>query len=375
MPEIMWTQALAGEQPDCILGKDRILLHYTAVGHEKSSVVCFDMRGRSVWSRPGWSVLLTLPCERFLLNTLDGMPIIVDGDGEVCHRWSGYGIERVRLHGSLLLMASRQQIYAVDLELSPMWQVNWPGSTSPPIDCFVDGLLFWIENGHVTGIGQNGRLETLWKLPDDLISEAMEQHEKATGNPALSGWYARFDDPLAKIKPFVMGDRPTFFYWRVSFDRDEGRFFLANGMGPHMIACLDRSGEPLWCKYLCFGCCGGLPFALGNGLYVASSGCGGILSWFDSDGNIIFQSEPQEGVGLATALFNEVTVLPNRKCLVGGGPGIVAFSPKGEQLWVFNHGYSVFHCNPGQELLAGCYWRRGEGSTPSQTFIEVSHGL
>lgn len=375
MPEIVWTQVLDGEQPDCLLGKDRILLHYTALGQEKSSTVCFNMLGRPMWSRPGWKVLLTLPCERFLLNTPNGMPIIVDGDGEVCRRWSGSGIERVERHGSLLLMASKQQVDAVDLELNPLWQIRWLGSASPSIDCFVDGFLFWIEHGHLRLIDQNGRPETLWRLPDDLINEAMEQHEKTTGNQALSGWYARLDDPSSQIKPFVKGDRPLFFYWRVSFDRDEGRFFLANGMAPHLIACLDRLGEPLWCKYLSCGCCGGLPFALGNGLYVASSGCGGILSWFDSNGNIRFQSEPQEGVGLATAFSNEVTVLPNGNCLVGGVPGILAFSPGGEQLWVLKQGYSAFHCDPTQELLVGCYWRKGEGSTPSKTFLEVSHGL
>jgi hypothetical protein len=376
MPEIVWSQAVEGEQPDCILGEDRILMHYTALGEEKDTeLVCFDVEGRKLWSRRGWRVLLSLSGDGFLLNTPEGRPVIVDGDGDIRGRWAGGGIERVTRHDNLLLLASKQQVDAADLDLSRLWQMNWTGSPLPPIDCLVDGFLFWVEDNRLKMVGRNGRPETICRLPEDLIREAMEQHEQTTGSPALSGWSVSLDDPAAEFKPFFMGDRPTFFYWWVSFDRVEGWFFLANSMAPHLIACLDHSGQPRWCKYLSFGCCGGLPYSLPNGLYVASSGCGGILSWFDSDGNILFQSEPHEGVGLATAYSNEVQVLPAGSCLAHGGPGIVAYTSTGEQRWLFKHSYSKFHCNPAKEILVGCYWRRGEDGLPSQTILEVAHGL
>ena len=97
--------------------------------------------------------------------------------------------------------------------------------------------------------------------------------------------------------------------------------------------CLDRDGRARWCAYLSPGCCGGLPFALPDGRYVASSGCGGVLSWLDADGNILLQSQPSEGVGLASAFSHEVRVLPDGRVLVGGGPGVVAFGPTSERGW------------------------------------------
>jgi hypothetical protein len=52
MPDIVWSQALEGEQPDCVLGQDRVLMHYKAPGEQNDTqVLCFDLQGRKLWSR------------------------------------------------------------------------------------------------------------------------------------------------------------------------------------------------------------------------------------------------------------------------------------------------------------------------------------
>src|SRR5579884_2488328 len=365
MPSIIWSRSLAGKRPDLLLGEDRILLHYTPAGARQGSteLVCYDLAGDERWTRPGWSVLLSLPGDRSLVNTSDGCPLVINGDGDILHRWKSGRVEWAGRHGDVLLLADKQQVWGADLDLRRLWEAGWPGQSGPGSHCFVGGTFYWVEGDSLRCCTPGERPDTTCRLPTDLIAAAMDEWERTTGNSALAGWYIR--PGMADFASFGVGDRPWSFYWRLSFD--EGRFFLANAMAPHLVLCLDRSGSPLWCKYLSFGCCGGVPSRLPNGLHVASSGCGGILSWLDGDGHILFRSEPHEGVGLATAYSNDVLVLPDGRCLVEGGPGVVAYGPTGERLWVFGQGYSRYRCDPAREVLVGCYWRNNEPYAPNLT--------
>ena len=236
------------------------------------------------------------------------------------------------------------------------------------MDCFVKGAFYWIEEGSLIMVNLDGESHTLVALPDELISSAMSEYEAATGCSALAGWYSR--PGQSGIVPFVMGDRPFGWYWRVSFDEQNDVFYLANATAPHLILCLDRAGRPRWCRYLSCGCCGGTPYALPSGLYVASSGCCGILSWLNREGNLL-QSYPHRGEGLATAYCHEVKVLPDGCCLVNGGPGIVAYSPTGERLWIFEQNYSGFHCDPARQFFVGCYSCIGEEGQTSRTVLQM----
>jgi hypothetical protein len=375
VPQVVWSRFLEGERPGLLLGEDRILLHYKAAGGKGAAIEsrCYDFEGRQLWSRPGWIGMLTLPRNGFLVNTSEGRLFVVNGGGEIMHRWPSAGVERAVLHGQMLLLADKQRVWAADLELRCLWQFTWPASSGPAIDCFAAGAFYWVGENALWHCTPDRRAEVLCELPSGLISSTMDAWEQGTGNSALSGWYIR--PGMSDFAPFQVGDRPDAFYWRVGFDEDGQQCFLANAMAPHLILCLDLSGHPLWCKYLSCGCCGGIPSRLPNGLYVASSGCGGILSWLDGDGNILFRSEPHEGVGLATAYSNEVQVLPDGRCLVEGGPGVVAYGPTGERLWVFGREYSRSCCDPAGQILVGCYWENNEAKAPNRTCLELAHGL
>src|SRR5262249_38693547 len=141
---------------------------------------------------------------------------------------------------------------------------------------------YWVEEDEVRRCTRGGPPELVCLLPSDLVTRAMDEWEQTTGEPALAGWYIR--EGMSDFAQFQAGDRPFAFYWRGSFGGEEEQFFLANAAAPHLILCLGRHGQPRWCKYVSFGCCGGVPSRLPSGLYVASSGCGGILSWLDGDG-------------------------------------------------------------------------------------------
>jgi hypothetical protein len=375
MPEILWFHADEGEQPDVLLGEGRILMHYTAVsgGHKGIELLCYDFEGRRLWRRPGLTCLLSLPGGRFVVNTPEGRPMAIDSDGQVMHRSGFGGIERAVRHGEMLLFAGKNEIYATDCCLRGLREIAWPGQSASAIDCFVDGAIYWVEGNCLRRCTLDGPPEDLCPLPRDLIAETMDEWERTMEISALVGWYSRTD--MSGSAAFKTGDRPFCFYWRVAFDAAGQQFFLANAVGPHLVLCLDRTGCPRWCTYLWCGCCGGVPVVLPNGLYVASSGCGGILSWLDREGKVLFQSVPHKGEGLATAYTSDVRVLPDSRCLADGGPGIVAYGPRGELEWIFPHSYSRFCCDPVKRIMVGCHWRTNDSRTKSVWCLECSEGL
>src|SRR5262249_21186770 len=95
MPHVVWSHTMEGERPDLLLGEDRILLHYTPASARQGSTElrCYDLAGSEHWTRPGWGVLLTLPKGRFLVNTADGRPLVINHDASISHRWKGDGVE------------------------------------------------------------------------------------------------------------------------------------------------------------------------------------------------------------------------------------------------------------------------------------------
>jgi hypothetical protein len=358
-----------------LLGEDRILIHYTAEtsGQDGVVMICHDFEGHRLWSRPEWTCLLSLPGNCFVVNTPEGRPIVIDGDGHVMHRSGFLGVDQAVRHGEMLLFAGKNEIHATDYCLRRPHGIDWPGQSRCSIDCFVDGAIYWVEGNCLRRCALDSEPEDLCPLPRELIAVTMDKWERTTGNSALAGWYAT--SGRSKVKAFNRGDRPIGFNWRLAFDEDGGQFFLANAMGPHVILCLDLSGQARWCTYLCCGCCGGLPSALSNGHFVTSSGCGGILSWLDNKGQVLFQSVPHEGKGLAAAYTSDVQVLPNGRCLADGGPGIVAYGPRGDLEWIIQRNYVRYCCDPARQVLVGCYWRTNETKTRSVTCLEFSGGL
>jgi hypothetical protein len=357
LPRLTWSRSIVGEQPGVLLGADRILLHLaTARGRGTTTdLICFDLDGCQLWSQPDRRGLLSLPAGRFLVSTPAGQPLIIDSSGATVRCWKTDGITAAARHHELLILADAQQVWAADLELNPLWRLAWPGK-SPVIDCFLEETFYWAEQNEVKYATRDGRSGTFAQLADGLIAGAMDRYEQMRGSSGI-----------------VVRDFP--FRWRfVSFDEGQRLFLLANFI-PHLVVCLDPWGRTRWCECLGPGCCGGSPHALPNGLYVASGGCNGILSWLDADGNVLFQTVPHEGVGLATAYSHELRILPGGRVLADGGPGLVAYSAGGNLLWKFGQDYSQFHCDPERHILVGWRWQSSEPNGPNMISLECIGGV
>jgi hypothetical protein len=321
----------------------------------RTELVCFDLNGDQLWSQPDRRGLLALPAGRFLISTPNGQPLLIHSNGATLRHWRTEGITGITRYGDLLIFADEQRVWGSDFDLNPLWRLRWPGK-SPTIDCFVADTFYWAESNEVKFCTRDGRSGTFAWLEEGLITGALDQYEQAMGGSALPA-------------------RDFGFHWRaLSFDEKRQFFFLANFLS-HLVFCLDGSGRSRWCECLGPGCCGGVPYGLPNGLYVASGGCNGVLSWLDGDGHVLLQSLPHEGVGLATAYTSELRILPDGRVLADGGPGLVAYSAAGNLLWKFGRSYSQFHCDPERHILVGCYWQNSEANNPSMTYLECVGGV
>jgi hypothetical protein len=356
MPQVAWSRSVEGCRPGLFLTAARALLHYAAPEQERPNrLACFDLDGKELWRREGLRGLLSLPGGRFLVNTPEGSPLVLDADGRVMHRWAGAGVAEVTDHAGLLVFADTPRAWGVGPDLTPLWELDWPGPGAPRIDCFAEGAFYWAEENELRFCHRAGRHGTFCEVPEFFVAAAAERFERSTERRA-----------------FPEGGFP--FRWRVRFDARRWVFLLANFI-PHLVLCIDALKRPRWCECLSEGCCGGLPYPLPAGGYVASSGCGGVLTWLAWDGEVLGQSEPHEGVGLATAYDNRVVVLPDGRALVHGGPGIVAYGPDGRRLWVFAADYYDLHCDPAGDFLVGCYWERDEAGGASRACLGLINGL
>jgi hypothetical protein len=201
-----------------------------------------------------------------------------------------------------------------------------------------------------------GRTETVCRIPVEMAHQTMNEWETRSGRPALHGvWRATLDpgadlatelvaavtDP-SRQTPSKMGERSRHFAWYLRYVEAAKALFLVNATHPHLLLLLERDGTAKWCTYLSPACCGGAPAVLGNGEFVVSSGCGGIVSWLDSSGRVLRHSEPHAGTGLATAYSSHIRVLGDSSCIVEGGPGVVSYAADGTLRWLWNQDCSCF---------------------------------
>ena len=364
VPGVLWTKSYEGRRPGILLGEDRVLFHYFTgpenVSHlgerviihhspkptDPCELVCFDLRGQELWGRSGCCGLTSLPDNRFVVSDHKGVPHIIDGDGRALASWEGQcEIERAVRHHNMFALQAGSTVWVTDLNLRPVNELNWPDKSTPAIDCFVDGAFRWVEGGKLWKRTVLGKPECFGSVPLDLVEQA------TPGN-------RRFD-----------------YQWQIAFDEDEGVFFLANNLHPHVLICLDHQGNANWCSYLSPLCCGGVGYRLPNGLYVTSSGCGGILSWLDTQGNIQFRSDPPPTPNLAYAFSNVVTVLSDGRSLIWGPGGIVAFDPAGDLLWKAKVHGSQYEVSEERGLLFGCGQAKGESEERTNAVLEAVDGL
>jgi len=194
--------------------------------------------------------------------------------------------------------------------------------------------------------------------------------ERETGIPALHGVVTAKLAPNADLASEIgavmtdpsrqtilgLGDRPLELLWSLSFVEATQTLFLSNFSFPHLIMCVGVEGDAKWCIYLSPGCCGGGPVSLATGVLVASSGCGGILTWIDPAGRVIHRTKPHEGEGLASAYGSRVRALSDGSCVVDEGPGVLSFAADGSPRWAWSEECSRFDYDEAFGLLVTAIW-------------------
>jgi hypothetical protein len=369
--EICWKRTFDGRNPSrvAIVGTLAACGYIDNQGQPATPgphrLVCLDLEGRERLSVGDFQLEVALHDERLVGLNGAGELRVVDLKGRKCDGVrdgmklvSCKDVTEVRRTHDGFLVKMKSHVLVTDPSLRVL--DRFPAASRAG-GLVVDGGVLYIDDGRVMRSDRKGRAELLCRIPLELVHVAMNSWENETAMPALQGvWTAKLDSRAD------LG-----FEWDLSADAELG-LFVVNYMPPHLIMHLRPNGNAKWCTYLSPSCCGGAPALLSNGELVVSSGCGGIVSWLDSDGRVLRRSKPHEGVGLATALSPRIRALADSSCIVGGVSGVTAYAADGTLRWIWKeHCYSAFDYDDAFGLLVTATWiRDGDKKSVSITCIK-----
>jgi hypothetical protein len=392
--ESCWERFFPGRNPHVVLfGENCVAVDYIDDRGQGGSsgpftAVCLDLNGNERWTVRNVRLECALLGGRFVGVTDSGEPCVLsakDGLVEDCgmlRPWITPGGEtRVWRQGEhVFIRHGTAQLFITTLQFRLIRRVESLSASHGAF--FVDGHIY-VESGSVM-LSDFDRPRLLCRVPVEMAEAAMNRWEEESRVPALAGtmtvgpvdlWELpeAMTDP-GRQRPLRKGERFGGYRWLLGVEPDAGVVFLANADMPHLVVCIGLDGQARWCVYLDGGCCGGLPHALRNGHYVVSSGCGGVLSWIDRDGNVVVQSKRQDGIGLANAYSNRLSVFSDSSCIVAGGQGIVAFDPDGRIRWTWKQRCSWLACDPGHDQLVATSWTTGHDNS-NVVSIACARGL
>lgn len=400
MPERVWRRELPGRNVGSVhVGGERIAFSYVDDQGKPGSpgpqmLVAFDFDGHEQWRVPRHRAELALESGGFLAvsDAGDLVELAADGRRRTDLRDGPStlsGVRSVSRRGERIVISTESE--AVLLNDGGVVVGRFPRPHRDNMDMtwstFTGEGFAWIEGDELMVSDAKGEVRRLASALDEAAEGAMRRFEEETGIPALGGML-RLEIPAEDMnqlveamkklpqggKGFKVGERFGRCLWTLDVDADERVIFLSNLHPPHVIICVDFDGNTRWSKYLNSACCGGTPVPLPNGLYVASSGCGGILSWINLDGHVLYRSEPHGGVGLAGAYSNRLRVLSDSRCLIDGGPGLVAYGPDSRDLWIWPEGCSSFDISESRDLIVTGSWASRDGE-PSKVAVQCLRGL
>lgn len=371
-----WDRSLVGRNPSRVLiAGSNIACSYIedqggggTPGPRK--LVCFDLEGNQRWTAGDFDLQAALVDGTLIGISEAGALRFVDGDGCEQTRVREVAIEgarRVTASGDRFVVTTNVEAIVVDAAFNDLVRIPVNEDRGGVV---VDDAVLYLDGDQIVRVDQRGRVESLCPIPIAMAHDAMLRWERETGTPALHGVATLNIDPSADFgaelaaavtdssrqTPFSMGQRLSRFNWSLNYVESTNALFITNGTFPHLIICVGLDGVARWARYLSSGCCGGGPVALPNGELVTSSGCGGIVSWLNDQGDVKRQTVPHDGVGLATAHSGRVRTLADSSCIVDGGMGIEAFDAKGDLVWRSDDDCSCFDYDETLGLLVAAWW-------------------
>jgi hypothetical protein len=358
--EICWKRTFDGRSPSrvAIVGTLVACSYIDNQGQpatpDPHRLVCLDLEGRERLSVGDFQLEAALHDGRLVGLNRTGELRVVDFKGRKCDGVrdgmkvvSCKDVTEVRRTHDGFLVKMKSQVLVTDPSLRVL--DRFPAASRGG-GIVVDGGVLYIDDGRVMRSDRQGRAELVCRIPMELVHVAMNSWENETGMPAL---HAKLD-PKADLG----------FEWGLSADAELGLFVVNSP--PHLIMHLGPNGNAKWCTYLSPSCCGGAPAHLSTGELVVSSGCGGIVSWLDSDGRVLRRSK------LATAFLPRIRALADSSCIVGGVHGVTAYAADGTLRWIWKeHCYTAFDYDDALGLLVtATRTRDGDKKSVSITCIK-----
>src|SRR5262249_1110179 len=152
---------------------------------KRIEMLCLDLHGQEQWCQSEWVGMLALPGDRFIVNTREGRPLLIDDCAQILHRSEFSGVAQAVRHCAILLFPNKDAVFATNLEFRKLWRFVWPGNSSPMANCFSNGAFYWIQENSLLRCAVLGQPEIVCRLPSYLAAEAMDEYERKTGRSAL----------------------------------------------------------------------------------------------------------------------------------------------------------------------------------------------
>lgn len=387
MPKIAWSKELTGTGRCVLVGGDAIFLQLgpedtwrqegNATYHtgEKGTpeVHCFALDGTPRWRRLGARLLARVGDDRVLVTGTGGDAIVLDTQNKIVtkHKFPAR-LNAAKIDGNDLILSDGHRLYLADSDLTIHRQLPWPDKKCVHLENWLGGAFYWDDGYQLKTCKNNGPVEVLVPSFRTAMLNAAKRFEAETGSELAFVNIANNEKTLAS-DDFENGKdwfpRPL---WMVSSDPLRRLLFLTNRTLPHFLICIEVDERRIrWCRVLSDGCCSDSPHRVSDGKYVTSSGCGGVLSWLDAEGNLLAQSKPIPGDGW----YGQLHVLTDDRCMVHGGPGMIGYEADMNRIWALNEHFSTLSLDPAKTLAAGYNYPQGTSKPPVTTVLKVLTGL
>ncbi len=164
-----------------------------------------------------------------------------------------------------------------------------------------------------------GQVRTLAPFPGEQVLAAVKAYGRVPVWTSEDGTEVRLTDP---------GKLHDLSSWVVTADADPDLLFACNRLAPFVAICFTREGAFRWCRTLGGACCGNRIHKDGN-TFVASTGCGGTVVWFDRDGNVGLQTPLPTTPGLGHILSPSLIIPGDGSVHADGLRGLWSFDARG----------------------------------------------
>ena len=288
--------------------------------NESGGLLSHEDGFRSYETGPGAS-LIALDADGAVRHSLDGMAlvtclpdgtILAVGPGELLRiddptrpptrrRAIADGVT-ILVHRDRVAVKNGDCVIVLSHELAELAAFNLPGWEFYRVSA--DGI-FWAAGDRILRCDWSGSTAEIARIP---VQRVCAEIRRALPECFVESTHIDHAAGRTSTARVHVADRPENLMWSVTPDADDQLLFACNRWYGFTVVCFTRAGEPLWVRCLSHGCCGYRVQRLNSGVLVASSGCGGTVSWFDAAGNVLAQSASLLGPGLSGIISSDLLI-------------------------------------------------------------------